>query len=103
MKAKARRGTAGRPGLRRIWRASPASFDADGEWRVSRARALWFRNGGFPRAISSPGAAMASTKNLLMERLGNFFAELRQIKPNAITCDLSRSVSQALDCETSAT
>jgi hypothetical protein len=31
---------------------------------------------------------------------GNFFANPARIKPNAITCDLSRNVSQALDCET---
>jgi len=32
--------------------------------------------------------------------LGNFFANPARIKPNAITCDLSRTISQALDCET---
>jgi hypothetical protein len=76
-----------------------ASFGADGERQVSRPRRLWFRNGGHARIALRASLETRIIRSSTME-FSNFFANPPRIKPNAITCDLSRNVSQALDCET---
>jgi hypothetical protein len=66
------------------------AFGADGEWAVSAARRLWFRNGG--RGIRKATRAV-NRKFTATRRSRDFSAKSRRIKLNAMTGDLSRSAT----------
>lgn len=86
-----RRKTAPRPGF---CRARVASFNSDGERRVSGTDPIWFRKGG-RCTCGFIKATPPSIENLRRIESFGLLAMFRRIELNANTCDLSTAASKA--------